>query len=371
MKLVPFTVDSAVDAVSQIRDELGPDAVVVNVRRVPAVGLARLWQKPRIEVLAYKPEPDAVNTSTRIQRPGKNLRQEPAAMGPTEKSRLRAASQLYRSHSVRREVTGDAAMESSAPSLATDRDGWRIGSILERSGMLPLYAQQVLEQLKFTYGEKPPSSVAEEIGLARSALTQMWHGASGPLEESMRPHVFVGPPGSGKTTVLCKWLTQSVLLEDKTAHVWRLDGATANASENLSLYCEILGVPVQRTWQMPEAPTADEIHFLDLPGVSWRIPQAIREMGDQLKAYAAPHVHLVLNGAYETSILVQQLKAFSHLPIDDIILTHLDEENRWGKIWNFVLGTNYTIGLISAGQNIPGDFFWATPERVLNHQLNF
>ena len=40
--------------VAQIRAKLGPDAVVVNVRQLPADGFAKLWKSPRIEVLAYK-----------------------------------------------------------------------------------------------------------------------------------------------------------------------------------------------------------------------------------------------------------------------------------------------------------------------------
>src|SRR4249920_3901154 len=56
VQVLPFVAESAADAVAQIRAKLGPDAVVVNVRQVPADGLAKLWKNPRIEVLAYKPD---------------------------------------------------------------------------------------------------------------------------------------------------------------------------------------------------------------------------------------------------------------------------------------------------------------------------
>ena len=59
MQPIPFTAASAEEAVAQIRAKLGPEAVVLNVRRLPSNGLARLWQKPMIEVLAYKPEAPA------------------------------------------------------------------------------------------------------------------------------------------------------------------------------------------------------------------------------------------------------------------------------------------------------------------------
>src|SRR5271170_101320 len=58
-KPIPFIAATAEEAVAQIRARLGPDAVVLNVRPIKAPGLARLWQKPMIEVVAYRPEPAA------------------------------------------------------------------------------------------------------------------------------------------------------------------------------------------------------------------------------------------------------------------------------------------------------------------------
>jgi flagellar biosynthesis GTPase FlhF len=80
-------------------------------------------------------------------------------------------------------------------------------------------------------------------------------------------------------------------------------------------------------------------------------------------------LHLVLNAAYDTSILLAQVRAFSVLPIEDIVLAHLDEETRWGKIWNLALGSPYPIRFLSSGHNIPGDFSPATPDRILSRQF--
>jgi flagellar biosynthesis GTPase FlhF len=77
-----------------------------------------------------------------------------------------------------------------------------------------------------------------------------------------------------------------------------------------------------------------------------------------------------LNAAYEVPLLMAQIRAFSSLPIEDLILTHLDEEPRWGKIWNVVLGTNYPVRYLSAAQNVPGDFYPATAERILARQFH-
>ena len=53
MKLVPFVAENADAALAQIHEQLGPDAVVVSVRRLPAYGISRLWHHTgNIEVVA-------------------------------------------------------------------------------------------------------------------------------------------------------------------------------------------------------------------------------------------------------------------------------------------------------------------------------
>jgi flagellar biosynthesis protein FlhF len=245
---------------------------------------------------------------------------------------------------------------------------WRVGEVLETSGLMPVHTQRVMDQLQSSHGETPPSSLAEEMLMARSTLTGLWRTAPELNRNERGPHVLVGPPGSGKTTSICKWLAQARLIESRSAHVWRLDGAIANTAEALSVYCEILGVLSDRTWSGADA-LESELNFIDLPGVDWRNSGAIHDVKRMLDDIGSCRVHLVLNAAYEVPLLLAQARAFSLLPVDDLILTHLDEEPRWGKIWNVVLGTNYPVRFLSAAQNVPGEFLPATPERILTRQF--
>lgn len=358
MKVIPFIADSVAEAVTQIREKLGPDAVVVNVRQLPPSGVARLWQQPRLEVLAYKPEKSA----------------EPAPSAPNELAGLRdelaTLRQKFPEAPHPREPAPDSGRAANLVPLVKTKSGqWRVGALLETSGLMPLPAQRVMEQVQAKFGQTPPPSLAEELGLARSALMQLWQTPAPFAENSTRPHVFIGPAGVGKTTVLCKWLTQAVLVEGRFARVWRLDGATANKAESLSVYGEILGVETERSWHVEGASLDADIGFIDLPGVDWQNPVAIHKLGAQLKKYAAPQIHLVLNAAYDVSLLLAQLRAFEPLPVGDLIFTHLDEETRWGKLWNIALGTNYALRFFSAGQNIPGEFHEASAEKLLTRQF--
>jgi len=244
---------------------------------------------------------------------------------------------------------------------------WRVGPVLRKSGLLPLHAQQVLDRLHAEFGENPPASIGEELNRTQDVLAASWRPSAPVAPKSL--HVLIGPAGCGKTTYLCKWLTQAVLVEGRLARVWRLDGSTANTAESLSVYCEILGAPSERIWQSRSEGIAEDIGFIDLPGVDWRKPAVVQEMANLLKQFGPVQLHLVLNGAYDISVLLAQFRAFSVLPIDDLVITHLDEESSWGKIWNLVLGTNCSIRHFSAGQNIPGDLCEASAKMIFARQF--
>jgi flagellar biosynthesis GTPase FlhF len=194
-------------------------------------------------------------------------------------------------------------------------------------------------------------------------------------DDSGRPHVFIGPPGTGKTTLLCKWMALSVLNENRTAKVWRLDGTNANTAEFLNIYAEMLGLTIERFWSPQvrspafgrpgDAQTNDpgetngDLLLIDLPGIQPSDTEALHALKDQLAALPNPRLHLVLNAAYETSILSQQFGAFAQFEPEDLSFCHLDEEQRQGKLLDFILGTNCSLRFLSTGQKIPGDFFLA------------
>lgn len=338
---VPFLAVSAEEAVAQIRARLGPDAVVLQVRPIKASGLARFWQKPMIEVIACRPE-------------------APPPPPPAPPSQPSAAVSEALAH-FRQEL------DEIKQHVEVSDSGWRAGLLLQRTGLLPLYAKQIIDGLKAKHGENPPSTLAAEIALARAGLTECWRPT--PPCEPHSMHILIGPSGAGKTVALCKWLTQTALVEGRLARVWRLDGATANTAEALEVYCEILGVPSERSWSGEARGISEDIAFIDLPGVDWRNPSAVQELSAQVRQYGGACLHLVLNGAYDISVLLSQVRAFSALPIADLVITHLDEEPNWGKMWNLTLGAGHAIRFLSSGQNIPGGFYEATPESILSRQF--
>jgi flagellar biosynthesis protein FlhF len=340
MKIQPFVAENAATALAQIHEKLGPDAVVLSIRRLPAQGMAWLWNRQgHVEVLAAL------------------LSERETAEAATSLPEVLETSRHSWDDSVHLTLPADPAAGASARA-------WRSITWLESLGLLPTFANLLEERVRTRHGENPPPTPRAEWSAVRGVLAEFWRASA--KTNGAQTHVFVGPPGSGKTTVLCKWLTTAVLREEHTARVWRLDGVSANTSEFLSVHCEMLGVPMTRFWNdsngngspASDAPEAD-LSFVDLPGVEANDSRAMSSLREQIATLPSPRVHLVLNAAYETTVLFEQFRAFAPLKPDGLIFTHLDEERQRVKLWNFVLGTNCSIHFLSAGQKIPGEFLRA------------
>jgi flagellar biosynthesis protein FlhF len=356
-----FVADSAAEAVAQIRSKLGPDALVVNVRKLPAGGLARLWQKPRIEVIARLPE-----QSSEVEEEGTS-----PVLAQLEALR-REMGEMRRRFEPSRETESDGSSADSGPRFApapamlefpvrpASGTPTSLDQYLQTIGLSPMSAALVEDRVLTSVPDVAQLSLANQVEAANQMLESLWRPApvaTGGL------HILIGPAGSGKTTALCKWLTQVSLIEGRVASLWRLDGVTANQAEHLSVHGEILGVPVERSW--PGSLPVGDIGFVDLPGVDWRDRTALQELRRVVDRLGGARVHLVLNAAYESDTLLAQARAFSVLPLADIIVTHLDEELRWPKLWNIVLGTNLPISFLGAGQNLPGIFERASSRNLL------
>ena len=380
-RIIPFIADSSADAVAKIRAELGPRAVIVGVSKLPAEGISGLWRKPRIKVLARLPEaepqPDAGLSGNALMAAqmaemrrelGQMRRRIETPAAPVQPLVLAAASTPDAS---RFNFEGGLLARPQpqtalpVPSGLPEPAAGSLKSYLIATGLLPLIAGRVEEEV-FQRGRVSGSSpLQEQLAAAERVLERLWREAPGNSRSGL--HVFIGPAGSGKSTSICKWLTQAVLVDGAATTVWRLDGATSNTAEFLDVHAEILGVPVERSW--PGGSTFGDIGFIDLPGVDWRDPGAIRELNRHLSQFPRAHVHLVLNFAYETDTMLAQARAFSDCAMQDIIATHVDEDARRGKVWNLVLGTNCPVSFLAAGQNVPGRFEAASVRQILSHQF--
>ncbi len=377
MNLVTIVAETAAEALAEVQRRLGPQAVVVNVRRMPAPGISRIWKKPQIELQATVPGPPPVRDQARKQEWAEVTRN----VNKLKQHFSKSTGALPRERERERETTDAApprprprptpsARRSQEPERKAEvvsDDPLDLGKMLENLGLLPLHAQWLADQVKAARPDQGPPNLRDEFEAVESLLLEYWNRltAEAPMA-GQTTRILVGAPGVGKTTCLCKWLTQEVLLQNRTARVWRLDSDRANAAELLSIHGEILGVPVDRVWTKETVGDAPNIQFVDLPGVQTDDASGMNSLQKQLQDFQPAHVFLVLNAAYDLKHLLAHVRAFSGLPISGLILTHLDEENRWSKFWNLSLSSQLPVLYLCGGQNIPGHFSVASPQSLFD-----
>ena len=366
MNVVKIVAETPQEALEKIHADLGPDAVVLNVRQLPAEGVKKLWANTRVEVMASAPEPlpNAEETIERLN--AKIVQLEEQVLHPSEPKPEPKASLKQQLPS---RVTEMVQTAQKAVREGTDVDGMLPSvKILERLGLLPSHARWLSGQARNFLGFTKPRNLQEEFGLVRETLSDYWHQLIRRHTKPGNPaRLFVGTPGTGKTTCLCKWMTQAVLRQGQSVCAWRLDGSSPNTAEFLSVHGEVLQVPVERTWDQEAKISEDTLRFIDLPGVSANDREARRALVDQVNDFAQSEIYLVLNASYDLGLLLSHARFFSVLPLSGLVLTHLDEETRWSKCWNLVLATQLPILYLSGGQNIPGDFQPALPDDMFDH----
>jgi flagellar biosynthesis GTPase FlhF len=363
-----FTAQNAKQALEEVHNALGPDAVVVNIRKAARGGIQGLFQSPEVEVSALVPA--AKGAAVHQTQPEVPLEKTPQN-GHPELPPQRTSEAGLGSHL---NLLDDTPIEIPKPSSPHDdrivsfspqvesTEPWKAEQVLERIGILPLCIERLSRLAKRRFPQFENASVSDQLARIRFCLLDLWSGLYAEAKRGTRPRkLLVGPPGCGKTTTLCKWMTQTVLAKREPARVWRLDGHLANTAEMLTVHAEMLDVPVARVWKVEEY-VDSTTQFIDLPGVTPSDAEGMKSLVTLANGVQPAECLLVLNSAYELNHLIGLVRSFSDIPINGLIMTHLDEETRWSKLWNLSLAVDMPILYWSGGQEMPGDFVETTPD---------
>jgi flagellar biosynthesis protein FlhF len=179
---------------------------------------------------------------------------------------------------------------------------------------------------------------------------------------------FLGTPGVGRTTALCKWLAKEVFSNRRQGRVVKAEFDKPNPAEGLAVFCEALGLSLEYCapasgesgMEAPIAPMlpaepAGNFLYADLPGISLRSPAENEAMAKFLERERFDGRVLVLNAAYDLTMLRKAYAAGRDLGATHLVFTHLDEMEHWGKLWDFLLEGELTPLFVATGPSLTGD----------------
>ena len=319
-----FVVSSAEEAVKVLRERLGENARVISVRQVEGTGLAKFLQAPKLEVIAEKVAPAPASA--------------PASDPPDVTN---AATESHEMPLVPTVAVAEP-VSASSPLARLLHAGGVSAQILARLRSTPKWS--ALEAM-------PPGTALSRIGII---LREQFRAR--PRRELGDRIAFIGSPGAGTTSALCKRLATDVFVRQRGGVVLKLDLDRANPGDALSVFCDALGVPCVRS--VPDVPTlaAKQSLFIDVPGILTNRTEEVQELTTALGPLFTTSRVMVINAAYESALIKRSYEFAERADCTHVVFTHLDELTHWGKLWDFLLGSNLTPLFLGTGPNIAGDF---------------
>lgn len=332
-----FLVPNAEEAARVIREQLGEDARVLSVRNLQRGGIRGLFAAPQLEVIAQLPEPAPA----------------PAPAAPV-------ASELA--------ATDDpvAAGRVRTPRSTLRAPRTNLTELLRRSG----FSESLLARLQ----QSPAWNGLAALPLHRALVETGRHlcelaAARRPEPQPLTRAAFLGTPGSGRSTALCKWLATDVFRRARLGHVVLAEFDRPNSPGQLPVFCEAMGVPLAHFPASTQPATPGGFVYLDLPGLSLRHPSENAPVRAFLDAEGIEQRVLVLNAAYDHTTLRAGYAVGREMGATHVVFTHLDEVTQWGRLWDYLIEGELDPLFLATGPSLTGDLELEPAEALARRTL--
>jgi flagellar biosynthesis protein FlhF len=193
-----------------------------------------------------------------------------------------------------------------------------------------------------------------------------------------RPNIvaLVGPPGAGKTTTLVKLAIHYGLASRRPALLLSMDTYRVAAADQLRSYAAILGVSFQvldtvaGLSQTIEENRGKDLIFIDTPGFGFGDLDAAEPLAQFLANRNDIDTQLVLPSSMKPADLARVVDAFEIFRPQRLLFTKIDETVSFGPILNESARTGKPVSFLTNGQRIPEDLEAASPGRLTDLVLS-
>jgi len=385
MRIQRFLAKDMRSALAQVRDALGPEAVILSSGRVGE----------EVEVVAAmdfeavrEAQTAAATTSTfqRLTQPAapvaaRNSEARPADARVSELTRpRRASSQLSAQLApVLNTAPAPQAQAETQGALAEMKDLRRMleaqlatlawNDLSRRSpiqaAMLKEFAQLgITQDLANSLVRKIPAdlnfSAARRFALATIARTVQVTGDRW-LEQGGRV-AFAGPAGAGKTTLIAKLAARWVLRHGpRRVALVSADAVRIGAHEQMHMLGRLLGVTTHNVFDVAELPEllyelrGHQLVLIDTAGASPRDPELARRLRLLNQLQSTIETSLVLPASTQAGAIDEVVQRFALAKPSACVITKVDEAVSLGGVISALVRHKLSAAYVSDGQRVPED----------------
>lgn len=340
MRIKKYYSKNEVEGFLKVRRELGPDAIILQTRKVRPRGLKSLFVPSRVEIIAAL---DRSNSFGRI-REGTP---EPRSAGvESELKELKKMVELLVEESAGR-GRGDGERLQGFQT-------WR--GYLEKQDIDPVIIDDLLAPLTAKKG----GAGADWSSLVWALQEELSRRLATAPEREHRILALVGPTGVGKTTTVAKLAARYALNAKERVGLVTIDHCRIGAVEQLRGYAGIIDLPLEVAVTPKDLERAlqrldncDRI-LVDTGGRTTGNHHQIDELLDFVKLLLPAEIHLVISATTRWQDIRHITGAFMKLKYNRLLITKLDETLSFGAVLNGAYHSNQPLAYLTDGQSVPG-----------------
>lgn len=387
MIIKKFQASSEKDAILQAKEEMGSEAVVLNIKTIKHKGLKRLFKKDIVEVTAALEErvPTSTIPTNAINIAVQQTEEENAKSSAIEE-KLDSLQELLETQ-MRNATTPEKKEEVKEENKSQNKEeNSNIAFIqLVYTKMLDnevdeKYANQIIGEVESSL-KKESNMDTILSGIYQKIILKLGQPCDIQVEKNKAKVVFfVGPTGVGKTTTIAKLASDFKL--DKKLKVAMITSDTYRiaAVEQLRTYANILGIPLQVVYTIEEMNNAIEsfndydIILVDTAGRSHKNKEQCEEIkhlinDSKIAENQEKEIYLVLSAATKYRDLLNIVEVYGEIGKYRLIFTKLDETTCLGNILNVKLKTGASLSYVTCGQVVPDDINVLNPQSLAKKLL--
>jgi flagellar biosynthesis protein FlhF len=363
MKLKSYFAGTVQAAMVLAREELGPEAMLVQSKRTTAE--TRHMGQYEVVFALQDPETPVPVPPVEAARPSFQKIFSAANEGNPRDTAIEQLS--VELELLKRRIESMSGTFPPGPAPASIEYGRRRNSVIRsliEQDIEPALAEALAREIAGNDGD--PDALRAALEAAVSVDPTL-----GAANASRRIVALVGPPGAGKTTALVKLATQYGLKARRSMHLLSTDVYRVGAAEQLRLYASILGVGFQ-TIETPvalaqavEEQRHKDLVFIDTPGWALRDVPEIQELAGYIGNDPDIDVHLVLPASNRAGDLAKTVDRYAIFRPGKLLFTRIDETDRRGPLLNESRRTGKPVSFICTGEQIPEDLEPATAARIV------
>lgn len=187
---------------------------------------------------------------------------------------------------------------------------------------------------------------------------------------------FVGPTGVGKTTTIAKLAARySIQHGPENVGLITTDSYRIAAHEQLATYGHILDIPVhqandsQSLAQVLKTLRHKKIIFIDTAGISQRDKRLSQQLEFLTSASPSLRLALVLSAASQFSAASEAVSKFAHKAMDACVITKLDEASSLGEVISVLIKHKLPTVYVTDGQGVPEDIHSAQADDLIDKAI--